>query len=296
MSIGTAPNAYVTKFVDQVTHVYQPQGYKLRGMTRPPIKVEANTVKFPIIGRGEAEPLKRGSRGPSMNASRGEVTATLQDWQANDWVFETDLEKLNWDENAVVAQTCGMAIGRRKDMLIINELNAAATTIIDMSNNGAVTPANASFTLVAALGGLTALENLDVMTDEYMVFCALPPTAWQQLSSYKQFDDQDWVDYSGQVYKTGARFKMWNGVMWTRIPLSYCPVFVNGGNTYTDFFMWSSHSIGFADNYDLRTSVTWENLYSGWYHNNRFSAVAKTLLPAGIIRYRFGANSAITIN
>ena len=42
--------------------------------------------------------------------------------------------------------------------------------------------------------------------------------------------------------------------------------------------------------------MTWENLYSGWYHNNRFAAAAKTLLPAGVIRFRYGTASAITIN
>jgi hypothetical protein len=296
-----ASNAYVTKFTDQVTEVYQPKGYLLRGLTRPPIKIEANTVKFPIVGRGEATPLQRGSRGPSMNASRTEVVTTVQDYQANDWVWETDLEKLNWDENAVVAETCGMAIGRKKDLLIINELNAAATTMVDLTGGNNANASTSPMTLVAGLSAQVLMENYNIFPSQYKVVCGMPPLAWAQLSSYKQFNDQDWVDYEGQVYKTGQRFKNWNGIYWFQLPLEYCPVYASNvggtvGNNIVDFFMWASHGIGFADNYPLRSTVTWENLYSGWYHNNRFSAVAKTLLPQSIIRFRFGSASAITIN
>ena len=296
-----APNHYVTKFIDQITHVFQPRGRLLQGVTRPPVKFEANTVKFPIIGRGEAVALQRGSIGPAMNAARTMITATVADYQANDWVYEADLEKLNYDENSVVAETCGKAIGRKKDLLIINELNTVSATIVDATNAGAIIPANAPFSLVMALAGITTIENQNVFSDDGEVYCGMPPVAFQQFISYRQVNDADWVGYDGQPYKTGVRYKLWNGVKWFRLPLEYCPIYatnvggVTGANTI-DFFLWHKNAIGFADNYDVRSTVTWENLYSGWYHNTRFAGVAKTLLPPGVIRFRIGANSALTIN
>ena len=60
--------------------------------------------------------------------------------------------------------------------------------------------------------------------------------------------------------------------------------------------MWHKSAVGFGSNYEIRTTVTWENLFTGWYHNNRFGACSKVLLPPGVIRGRYASNSAITIN
>jgi len=288
-----APTWYVNQYIDKAVHVYQSKGYRLKGTVSDPVKVSGTTANFMIAGKGEAVALQRGSFGPAMNAARTTVGVTMSDWQANDWVYETDLEKMTVDENAVVQKTCGMAMGRRSDLLIMNELNTVSATLVDGTNAYGNSSANSPFTLVMALAGIAAMENNDAFTDEDSVFCGLPPLAWQQFTSYKQVNDADWVGYDGLPYKTGVRYKDWNGVKWFRIPTGYTATPAAG---YADFFMWHKSAIGFGTNYELRSTVTWENLFSGWYHNNRFAAAAKTLLPAGVIRFRYGTASAITIN
>jgi hypothetical protein len=164
-------------------------------------------------------------------------------------------------------------------------------TVIDATNAGAIAAANAPFTLAMALQGQTILGNNNA--DDGEVFAALPPLAWQQFTSYRQVNDADWVGYDGMPYKTGQKFKYWNGVKWMRLPNEYFPVY---SANVVDFFMWNKRSLGAIDNYNLRSTVTWENLYSGWYHNNRFAAAITTLLAPGIVRFRYGATSSITIN
>ena len=289
-------NLYVTKYESMVTHVFQPKGFFLNGLHRPPVKVEGNTVKFPIIGRGEAQPLQRGSRVVGMNASRSFVNATVADYQAADWAWETDIEKINWDEMAVIAETCGMAIGRKKDLLIVNELNAGATTIVDASNGYGNSSANSPFTLPLALAAQVALANNNVFATEGETYCILPPLAWTQMMTYAQFSNAFYVGFDGQPWKEAhgpAKFKMWNGVMWSMMPLEYFPVPQAG---FVDCFMWHKTALGFANNYEVRTTVTYENLYTGWLHNSRFAAVAKTLLPQGLIRIRIGTGAPITMN
>lgn len=288
-----APNWYVNQYVDKAVHVYQAKGNLLRGTVSPPVKVDAKQVTWMIAGKGEAVPLQRGGFGPAMNAARTNVTATMADYQANDWVYETDLEKMTVDEQAVVSQTCGMAMGRKSDLLVMNELNTVPATLVDATGGNSAAHATSPFTLVMALAGMTALENADVSVEDGGVYCGLPPLAWQQFTSYRQVNDADWVGYDGLPYKTGMKFKDWNGVKWFRIPLSYCPVFAT---SVIDFFMWHKSAVGFGTNYELRSTVTWENLYTGWYHNNRFAAAVKTLLPAGVIRFRIGSDSPISIN
>lgn len=288
-----APNWYTKQYVDRATHVYQAKGYMLRGCVAEPVKVNGKDLTWMIAGKGEAEPLQRGAFGPAMNAARTTVNVSMADYQANDWVYETDLEKMTVDEQSVVAKTCGMAMGRKSDMLVINELNATSATLVDMTGGSSAAHATSPFTLVGALAGMTLLAEQDAVWDDGDVYCGLPPRAWTQFMSYRQVNDADWVGYDGLPYKTGQRFKYWNRVKWFEIPVGYCPVFATSVH---DFFMWNKNAIGFGTNYELRSTVTWENLYTGWYHNNRFAAAARTLLPAGVIRFRYGADSPISIN
>ncbi len=280
-----APNWYVQKFIDTAVNVFQQKGMLLRGMCSPETSIQARTVNWMVAGKGEAVPLQRGSMGGAMNAPRSTVSAQMSDWQAPEWAYETDLEKMTVDEQAVIAQNAGWAIGRRSDLMVMNALNATAATIVD--NTGL------AFTLQQALTMIVTLQDQDVGWEGDDIFCGLPPLAWQQFLSYRQVSDSQWVGFDGLPYKTGAKMKEWNGVKWYRSPLSYAPI--PSADNY-DFFMWAKRAIGYGTNYDLRTTVTWENLYSGWYHNSRFSAVAQTLLPSGIVRGRAASNSLITIN
>ena len=281
-----APVWYVQKYIDQAILVFQQKGFMYRGMCTEPARIQANVVNWMIGGKGEAQLLQRGGFGAAMNASRTTISATMADWQAADWVYEADIEKMTANEQAVVAETCGRAIGRRSDLIIVNAMNAASgTTVVDNSNN--------PFTLVQALTMIQTLQNQDVMFEGEDVYCGLPPLAWQQFLSYRQVNDADWVGYDGLPYNSGPKMKDWNGVKWFRSALSYHPV--PSANNYS-FFMWAKRAVGYGTNYDLRSTVTWENIFSGWYHNNRFAATAQVLLPAGVVVGKAASNSAITIN
>ena len=279
-----APNWYVTQYQDRAIYVYQAKGNLLRGMTMEPGRIHANTVRFMIAGRGEAVPLVRGSFGPAMNAPRNFIDGVMQSWQANDWVFEDDLEKITVNEMEVVSKTAGQAIGRRSDLIVINEMNAQSLTTIG--------DGTAPFDLPSALTGCQTLQKQMSQWDGG-VYCGLPSLAWNQFLSYKQVSDADWTGYSDLPYTKVTSSKFWNGVTWFLWPDEYSPV---PAANQQDFFMWHRDAIGYGINYDLRTTVTWENLYSGWYHNNRFSATAKTLLPGGMLRFRYKSNSPITVN
>lgn len=284
MSQDTAPNWYVTKYQETAILKYQAKGYMLKGTVTDAGSINGNTVKWMIAGVGAAVPLSRGDKGPAMNASRGSVQQDMQQWQANDWVYEDDIEKLTVNEMNVVSETAGMAIGRRSDLIIINELNSAS--LVQVGNG------STAFGLVDALTGIQKLQSVDVNWDGD-VYCAMPSLFWNQLMSFKQFNDSDWIGETDLPYTKNTTAKKWNGVNWFLVSDSYFPV---PAANQLDFFMWHKKAVGFGTNYALRTNVTWENLYSGWYHNNRFSACAKVLLPEGAIRFRYASNSAITIN
>ncbi|MBV1707420.1 MAG: hypothetical protein KGQ37_09465 [Hyphomicrobiales bacterium] len=280
-----APNWYVQKYIDTAVTVFQQKGMMLRNMCAQQTSIKADTVNWMVAGKGEATPLQRGGIGAAMNGAANTVSAVMADWQAADWTYEADMEKMTVDEQAVVAERAAKAIGRRSDLMVMNALNATAASLVDNSNQ--------PFTLTQAMTMLVALEDQDVGFEGEAIFCGLPPLAWQQFMSYRQVSNSQWVGADGLPYVTGPRMKDWNGVRWFRSPLSYAPI--PSANNY-DIFMWAKRAVGYGTNYDLRATVTWENLYTGWFHNARFAATAKTLLPAGVVRGRCSSNSAITIN
>jgi hypothetical protein len=180
--------------------------------------------------------------------------------------------------------TAANAIGRRSDLLVINELNANSLTTIGDGTT--------AFGLVAAITACQILQSKDVYWDG-QVYCGLPSLFWNQLLTYKQFSDAQWVGFNGLPYTKVTTAKFWNGVNWFLMPDSYAPI---PAANQLDTFMWHKSAAGYATNYEVRTNVTWENLYTGWYHNNRFAAAAKLLLPEGAVRLRFASNAAITLN
>jgi Phage capsid protein len=203
-----------------------------------------------------------------------------------------DITKMTANEMEVVQSTCGMAIGRRSDLISIGALNAGSVTII--SDGATSNSTGTGFTLPMALTGIQQLQAQNVPLEDGDVYCGLPSLAWNQFMSYRQVNDADWVGYDGQPYKSGPKFKNWNGVRWWRMPDVYAPT---PGPTYQqDFFLWHKKALGFGTNYEVKTVVTWENIFSGWYHNSIFAATAAILLPPGIIRFRINPLTAITIN
>ena len=287
-----APNWYVQAYIDRAVEVFQASGHKLKGMYTEPARIQANVVNWMIAGKGEAVPLQRGGFGAAMNAARSTVSATMTDWQASDWVWQVDITKMTANEMEVVQSTCGKALGRRSDLIAINALNASALTIL--SDGATSTGTGTGFTLPMALAGIQTLQSHDVDTEDGMTYCGLPSLAWNQWMSYRQVNDADWVGYDGLPYKNGMKFKEWNGVKWFRMPDSYAPS--PGPAWQQDFFMWHKSALGFATNYEVKSVVTWENIFSGWYHNNIFAATALTLLTPGAIRFRINPATAITVN
>lgn len=287
-----APNWYVQAYIDRAVEVFQAKGHRLKGMYTEPARIEANVVNWMIAGKGEAVPLQRGGFGAAMNAARSTVNATMRDWQAADWVWQVDIAKMTANEMEVVQSTCGKALGRRSDLIALSALNAGNLTII---SDGATAANNGSgFTLPMALSGIQQLQAQDVDTEDGQIFCGLPSLAWNQFLSYRQVNDADWVGYDGQPYKNGSKFKDWNGVKWFRMSDKYAGA--PGAVWQQDFWMWHKSALGFATNYEVKSVVTWENIFSGWYHNNIFAACAALLLPAGAIRFRINPATPITVN
>ena len=127
MAIGIS-NAFTQLFDAEVKQAYQ-SSRALAGLTRERTNVEGNQVKFPKIGKGTATVRVPQTDVTPLNVTYSQVTATMSDYIAAEYSDIFSQQKVNFDERRELVQVVGNAIGRRMDQLVIDALNASATTL-----------------------------------------------------------------------------------------------------------------------------------------------------------------------
>lgn len=127
MAVGIS-NAFVQLFDAEVKQAYQ-SSRALAGLTRERTNVEGNQVKFPKIGKGTATVRVPQTDVTPLNVTYSQVTATMSDYIAAEYSDIFSQQKVNFDERRELVQVVGNAIGRRMDQLVIDALNASATSL-----------------------------------------------------------------------------------------------------------------------------------------------------------------------
>jgi len=127
MAVGIS-NAFVQLFDAEVKQAYQ-SSRALAGLTRERTNVEGNQVKFPKIGKGTATVRVPQTDVTPLNVTYSQVTATMSDYIAAEYSDIFSQQKVNFDERRELVQVVGNAIGRRMDQLVLDALNASATTL-----------------------------------------------------------------------------------------------------------------------------------------------------------------------
>ena len=141
MAVGIS-NAFVQLFDAEVKQAYQ-SSRALAGLTRERANVEGNQVKFPKIGKGTATVRVPQTDVTPLNVTYSQVTATMSDYIAAEYSDIFSQQKVNFDERRELVQVVGAAIGRRMDQLVLDALNASATTLtVATSIGGAGTNMN----------------------------------------------------------------------------------------------------------------------------------------------------------
>ena len=124
----TLTTAAVQSFDDMVKHDYQAQG-QLRRHIRVKTGVVGSTHRFTTYSKGVATPRIPQTDVVPMNTGPSNVTATITDWNAPQYTDIFNVQKVNINEQALLSFTIAGAIGRREDQLIIDALEAAATSL-----------------------------------------------------------------------------------------------------------------------------------------------------------------------
>lgn len=277
-----APQWFEQKYMDGQIHVIQDGGWRLKGAVNETGEVKGNQVTWKLAGAGQATIMSTAIENrPVMNADRTTVTATMADYEANEWILSTDIEKMSQNEQQVAQQTGGYAMGRLFDTLITGTMDAAggAITTIDVSANSAPSVVD------------TISANADILAQgfnaEPEIFVILPQKVLAQYGMYREFSSSDYMGEAQFAKKLGAKTYM--GSHYIPLPDSafFYPTPVTGGaDGVVDIYMYQKTAFGFVPNYAMKSRIDYVPEKKAYFAANTMGCAQQVLLPNGIRRIR----------
>jgi hypothetical protein len=126
MSVNLDNNT-ISAFEHDAKDAYQSSGV-LRKAVRVVTGVKGSTYRFHKVGKGLAQRRIPQTEVIPMGIDHTNETATLEDWIAAEYTDVFDEQKVSYSERKYLAQTCGRAIARREDQLILDALAASTPT------------------------------------------------------------------------------------------------------------------------------------------------------------------------
>lgn len=284
-----APAWFEQKYIAGAIHVLQAKGYALQGTTATATSQKGNEVTWKVAGDGEATEMSDAIEDrPTLNADRTTVKATMRDWEANEWIKTTDIEKMSENEQQIAQATCGMALGRKFDRIILGAMDDAATDIETIGSGAA------NIDLPDILEANTQIgDEGDSMEMQYTV--ALPVRQLGALLLRKGWSSAEYVTDTPLLKAIGARRYL--NMLFVPLPKK---MFAIPAANQADGYMWAKDCVGFATPTDERgkiaaaTRIDYVATKKAYFAGNTMSAVGKVILPKGCKRLRVSTNAALT--
>ena len=292
-------NLFQIEYQKDVHHVFQRQGSFIKPTVRLKDSVVGSSAKFNKAGKGTATTKARHGQITPMNGTRTQVTATIEDWYAGDWVDDLDSAKHETDEKMTIAKAGAMALGRKCDELIITALDGTSNSGTSWTLTSAATVES------SALTHCEDLWELDVMNDGEN-YALVTPRCWSQMLKVTSFASADFVGSDGLPFVSGPaigpqKFKDWNGVKW-QMHVGLTESFTGTSAGARKIYMYNKSAVGFAmqkhakniaSNPAVVASMQYYNTHEAWFINTLFSAGAVLIDDSGVIEQSFADSTAI---
>ncbi len=262
----TVSTAFITGYEREVHEAYQRRGSKLSQTVLHAEGVVGSTHVFQKVGKGVAGTKSRHSDITPMNVEHTNVTATLVDNYAGDFIDKLDLDKLNIDERRVIINAGAAALGRKVDTDIITQMDATTTT-----NTTATV-----MTLTKVFAAHATLGSNDVFEAGKM-WAIVPYTEWNDLLAITQFASADYV--TDLPFLEGHEAKRWMGTTW--LPHTGLDALVSG--SVAKSFWWHEDAIGQAQGSEVQSDFDWMGVKGAWWVMNYMSQGSILIDVNGVI-------------
>lgn len=237
----TIDQAFITQFEREVHLAFQRMGSKLMNTVRRRDNVNGSTITFQKIAKGTATTKARHAAVVAMNLVHTNVSATMADYYASDYIDKLDELKINIDERQAVANSAAWACGRRADQNITDAMSSATQTIA---------AASAGLTRDKIDTVFVGFGNNDVPDDGARYF-GVSPQAWVDLLAIDEFSNLDYVGQDMLPYKGGMTAKRW--MSFIIFPYTGFSVASN----IRDQYAWHRSAVGLGVGQDITTDVNY---------------------------------------
>jgi hypothetical protein len=247
---STINNAFITQFEAEVHMAYQRMGSKLKGLVRTVNGVSGESVKFQKVGTGSATTKARHAEIVAMNISHTNVTATLADYYASDYVDKLDELKTNIDERGVIASNAAYALGRKTDSIITTAMSSATT----LANNAGASGASPSTDMnIDKFKEMQELFGTNNVPDDNSRYWAIGPSQWADLLADNQWTQMEYLGsgelpFGGMNY-TAKRFVGFLTFVHSGLDTS--------GSTDRHTIAWHKSSMGLGVGSEVRTEANY---------------------------------------
>ncbi|WP_338668714.1 phage capsid protein [Pseudodesulfovibrio methanolicus] len=273
----TVSNAFVSQYVEMVHQAYQAQGSKMRQTVRLQTEVEGSKCIFQKVGKGAAGKKTRHGNVPLMNLNHSNVSCTLSDWYAAEYIDKLDELKDKSDEKQVAANAGAWALGRKIDELIITKLDGATNVVAEAATG---------LTKDKILQAFGTLNANDVPDDGHR-FAVVGPHQWNELLNIQEFKSSD---YAGEQYAwlKGTESRTWLGITWmfhTGLPLDEAGM--------RKCYIYHRNAAGLAEGQKVQAFVDWVPEKAAHMVDHMLSAGACLIDPDGVVQIQCDDDAAI---
>jgi hypothetical protein len=269
---ASAPANFATDFDSQIKHEFRTTQPKLMPLTRMR-RVTGKTVTFNRMGIMSAQQKLSGSLLQFQDVAQSNVTVNLLDYYAYALSQEEDLDKLLYDEKKELAVAAARGIAERQDQIIINAMDAGASSTTFGADGTNYTTDN--------LARIDAyLNSINAPVERYLVLHALSA---RKMMTTLESTSRDYstlgLIMNGQSALNGMKFMGFNVILFGNLDTAAGGLpYVSATGVRTNYIAAGtgiSASVGFGISRDVTTVPgAWLDERDAWKVGARFSAGA----------------------
>jgi hypothetical protein len=263
-------NTFITKFVDEVTSVFQTEGSRIRPQVWTNNAIVGSQVRFPLLDVADvvkdrpAHSLLAGDGNAHSN-----VTATLHDYDS--WRFIDDLAqfKTNVEYRQPYAESITQALGRSIDIVLLDAMNA--------SNTSAGSAAGMDMALFAKVAGLA--HTYKWPTTGKMTW-VITPKVYAKLAVITQYGSSDYNDSKPLTKNVVRNFMGFDIVISPELAAGYA---ASGTEDVT--FAFFNRAVGLGIGKDIAVNVGPSIAHgNSVIVHGKTSAGAVVIQPTGVLK------------
>ena len=275
------PLAFQTEFDAMVTAAFQDIAV-LGGTMYEKKNITGKYCQFRRRSKGAATPHVRNAPVTPLNLGLTVATCELTDWDAVERLDPMDLIKINWDDQRVVAESLGFAIGRRADQMRIDAMEAASPQQIAVDYGSAGT--NTALNVEKINHARALLLSAGVPDGPGSWHAAISALALEGALNDTKIGSQDY-NVLKSLYE--GSLKEYSGFTFHVIGDRDEGGLPTDASGYRKCYFWHHNSIGYAEAMEEgmsgRTRIDWSPDYQGWLLCAKLSAGSKVIESEGIV-------------